>query len=212
MIAGESFGIKYSSNTAYTQINFPNLPDEAVIYKIQIFIPNIPNIVKTTEMMHMISDFFGCPEDSMTAPYRIDDFLGKQEIRSNILLYALISILIQANLQLIFIHLIHKRKKEQESFILAGCSALRFRLIVLGEVLLFLVAGTAVGWLSFNGMLLGYIKKIIEDFPILYESVLFKYGCLCYIGAALAFSVLNVIFNVKSKEKSTVMRRMEGGD
>lgn len=209
---GKSFAVEYGASTAYVNIAFQSLPEEALIYEMEMGLPYIPNREKSSETVSKISEFFGIPESSMVEPPFMDDLLGEQEKQSNIILYALISILIHVNLQLIFIHLIHKRRKGQESFILAGCSALKFRLIVFGEVFFFLAAGTAVGWFGFNGLLLGFIKKTIEDFPILYESVLFKYGCLSYIGVALAFSVLNVIFNIKGQEKFTGMRHMEGGD
>lgn len=212
LIGGKSFDVKYNAKTAYTQIKFQSLPDEAVIFRMQISVPNIPNRAKAKEMTQMFSDFFGCSEGSAAAPYHIGDFLGKQEIQSNMLLYALISILIHANLQLIFIHLIHKRGKGQEAFILTGCSTLRFRLIVFGEVLLFLAAGTAAGWFSFNGLLLGYVTKAIENFPILFETVLVKYGCCCYIGIALVFSILNILFNIKSSGKAVPIGQTKGGD
>lgn len=201
IIKGKGFDVEYISDIAFVCIAFQSLPDESLIYEMEVNLPNIPDRKKREEVRSMFSEFFGLPQDAVAEPPGVDGLLGEQEVKSNILLYFLISVLIQANLQLIFIHLILKRGKGREAFILSGCSALRFRLVVLGEILLLLAAGTAAGWFSFNGLLTGHIRKIIEDFPILYGSRLFVYGCRCYTGVALAFSIISVAANIKGGGK-----------
>lgn len=202
VFSGKRFEAVMDSGVYQIQMAYGDIPDEAYVTGIDLYLNKAPDINKQKEVNAKLKDWFGIEEREIGQPYGFEDFLERGAIILTMAVSIFICLIIVVNALLIYRYMLEKRKKWIFVMHLNGCGYGRICFYFVAEMAMVMVLCFAAALLLYHKFIFPIAGGEIVMDSVIYEGRLYLYSLITYVIVTLLGCLIcagGVISNYRKK-------------